>query len=133
MRRATRALLATSALLLAAPPVTAGALVVTGKRVTDVTVEFTVSRGENFGYTDFTLSGPFQGANPRPADNSGANCYMTSGQAGSCSITPGVHFFRLDIDVGPKPYCGQATSITVGPEFGGGGGGVESGSTTMPG
>src|SRR3954452_15721960 len=58
---------------------------------------------------------------------------MTSGQAGSCSITPGVHFFRLDIDVGPKPYCGQATSITVGPEFGGGGGGVESGSTTMPG
>jgi hypothetical protein len=56
---------------------------------------------------------------------------MTSAQAGSCSITPGGHFFRFDIDIGPTRYCDQTTLMEVGPLFGGGGA-VESGSTTMP-
>ncbi len=121
------------ALLLAAAPTAApAALTITGKRISDVTVEFSVARHEDFGYVDFTLGGAFQGANPRAINNDGASCYMTSAQAGGCSITPGGHFFRFQIDVGPTRYCDQTTSMEVGPLFGGGGGGVESGSTTLP-
>ena len=124
--------IAFAVLLVAAPTVASAALTITGKRISDVTVEFSVARHDDFGYVDFTLGGAFQGANPRAADDPSASCYMTSAQAGSCSITSGGHFFRFDIDIGPTKYCDQTTTMEVGPLFGGGGGGVESGFTTLP-
>jgi hypothetical protein len=121
-----------AALFVLAPTVAPAALTITGKRITDVTVEFSVARQEDFGYVDFTLGSAFQGANPQAVNDATASCYMTTAQAGGCSITSGGHFFKFRVDIGPTRYCDQTTLMEVGPLFGGGGGGVESGSTTLP-